>query len=88
MLYIAGSKGAIKAFSPQTGRFYWSLDLSEVNPGRKHITLYGSPVVVREENGPVVHRRLYVPAGLAEKAEGLPTARLYCYEDANDHSKP
>ena len=88
VLYVAGKSGAIKALSPQTGKFFWSLDLRHVHPDLPKIDLDGSPVVVREEKGPVVRRRIYVPAGLAQSGVSLPVARLYCYEDANDHSKP
>jgi len=88
VLYVAGKNGKIEAFSPQTGKFFWKLDLVSVNPDLTFIHLDGSPVVSREAQGTVVRRRIYVPAGLAQSDVALPVARLYCYEDVNDHSKP
>jgi outer membrane protein assembly factor BamB len=84
-LYAAGSTGRLAALSPATGEAFWTLDL-RLLAQKGSVTITATPVVLREEVGALVRRKVLLGAGVAANDRGAMTARLYCFQDETRHA--
>jgi outer membrane protein assembly factor BamB len=84
-VYAAGSSGRLAAMSPATGEAFWALDVRPLAQ-QGSVTITATPVVLREEQGTAVRRKVLLGTGVAANAKAAMTARLYCFQDETLHA--
>jgi len=76
-VFVVTSYGQLYCFSPNEGRVFWSVDLSE--GGKSPLTLWSSPAVVARRSKTGESRQILFGASVG--ARGSESPAVFCFED-------